>query len=211
MSIKEIELPLPEDAIVIISDGSLVRVDVNTGEVLGFEDAPPENMAMDEVVGWFAGKFNLLNGKKSGLETEREYHLDRINTQYDPDIKRLDNSIKWLVASYENMCRGYAKNALMGKGKTVKVQGVKFSFRAAQPKTEILDQSKAVAFMMRIGVPEAVKTVTTVLTSLIPEEVKVRLDGTRKKIRLDGQAISVNPEETGIKFTPAGEDTFSIK
>jgi phage host-nuclease inhibitor protein Gam len=187
------------EVVLITDDFTLATINTETGEILGIEDAPDEDLDIIDIIDWVGMRRMKANAKLQGLRTEKAEWSAKLDKQFDPQIRHLERFVKYLDEFYTPMMRDYAKKALDGKKtKTLKVSFLELSFGTTRARVDIVDNDKAVAFCKKNKLAEAIKTTTSVLKSAIPAAL-------RAKLTVDKQ------DKTGLFFYPGGEETFTIK
>ena len=189
-----------ENEIVIVTDDfTLATVNTETGEILGIEDAPDEDLDRLDIIDWVGMRRMKVNAKLQGLRAEKAEWYARVDKQYDSQIRHLERFVQYLDAAYTPMLREYAKKALDGKKtKTLKIGFLELSFGTTRARVDVVDNDKAVAYCKKNKLTAAIKVAESVLKSAIPESIKVKL-------------TAVKQEQTGLFFYPGGEETFQIK
>jgi hypothetical protein len=217
MAVEEREVMQDEEPgtiTTVLDDDLLATINPETGEVLGLVDAPLEDTAARDIVEWFAGRRNYAKARAAGLREEKAFHQARLDAQYDAQIKKYDNFCTYMEKCYAPICELYAKAKLEAAGwksKTLKEFFMSFKFTSTRAKVEIVDMDKAVAHIRKLAkdkklpadvrktlAEEVIKTSESVLKSMLPEEVKVKLS-------------SVDADTNGLYFYPGGDTEFKLE
>lgn len=181
----------------------LLYVDDTTGEVLYDRAAPNGSDDAKSIAEYVGNRLVYARGKLAGLVAERDVYLHTVSGRYDGPIKKAELLVTWLEggAGFFEFLRSYADNILASrKVRSMRVSLLKLAFRKRSPRVVIADEARALAFF-RASHPDAVKTVTSVLVSKLPDEFTDRI--------LSG---AVSPElmaEFGLRVEPEA-DVFTI-
>lgn len=189
----------PEEMI-YIDEESMALINVTTGEVVGYQEIAPEDVGDIDLAKWVGDRRTYHKAKLEGIKAEKQLWIDTINSRYDARIKRHEGAIKWLETTYEDFLFQLAKRLIgTGKKRSVAVGMLLLKLRKTSAKTEVLDEEKALAWLKKAGVTEAVKVKESVLVSMLPDDLKQKL------------VKESNQEKTGIAFYPGGEETLKIE
>jgi hypothetical protein len=189
----------PEE-IVVVDEESLALINTVTGEITGYKEIPPEDLEDLELAKWIGERRAYHKGRVEGLKAEKQVWIDTINKRFDTRIRNHEGAIKWFEATYHDLLFALAKKLIGdGKKRSAAIGLLLLKLTKTRAKTEILDNERAVAWLKKANLPEAVKTTETVLTSFIPDEVKFKL------VKESNQA------KTGIAFRPGGKDELKIE
>lgn len=194
---------MEDDASVAIltTDGdTLAVVNEETGEVIGFADAPEASGDILNLITWVGDRRAAASARLTGIECEKAAYMDKISKQYDAKINRLRRIIAWMDKFYPSQFRQYASDALAGKkARSLKIGLLTLKFRTTKARVDVLDANKALGWLKEHKIFDAIVTKESVSKSGLPEAVKLQL--------VDEKLI----EESGISFYPGGEEEFSIE
>lgn len=188
----------PEITIVTTDDEELCLV-TEDGEVLGFADAPRDDIDRRNILEWVGERITTSQARQAGTEAEKNFWLAKIGRQFDPKInkqKRIQARLEYLYTpvgqAYLDELR--ANNKSKTPINSVKIGLLTLSYSTTRASTTVEDDTLALKFCEK-NCPEAVKTVKSILVSQIPELTKPKLDRVT----------------TGIYFYPGGEKKFGLK
>ena len=185
---------MTEETLTVEIDNQGFRYNPATGEILAVLDLP-QNVAIEEIArDWLGPRLSSAQARLAGLEAEKAAWLQRVADQYDARLARQKRWISYLEGLYRPALRDYAARLLEGrKERSIKVGLLTLAFRRTQPKVVVQDEQKAVDWLEDRGMYDTIKTVRSVLKSLIPANVRE----------------TITAEETGMAYVPA-EDTFEV-
>jgi hypothetical protein len=210
----EWEPPTPvveEDVFFLMENGETFQfVDPETGEVIvetpkldvtEFSDMELEALKFDR-------QYYYHKIKEVGLQAQYDAELKALNEKYLPQLKRAQSSQNWLVLCYQKLLQAYIMNKLSQENgqskrpkKTTFIGRIKAGFRTNPDKTVIVDSGLAVGWLKAAiaadtqyteDLKKALKVEERVLTSHIPDEVKLKL--TEK-----------SAQQTGLVYHPPAE------
>ena len=215
-------------------DDTLAIVNPETGEIVGVEDAPKdtETTVLDSIE-WMAGRRLYALSKAAGLKAEKALLQDRLDGQYDAQIRKFERFASYLVAAYAPICELYAKSALEGhKERTLKLFGLVFKFKKTRPKVEIVDEQRAVEVLeelVRFHTHQAellLKRKTKATDEKLNQQIaenKVLLETYQRCINLKKSVYktelpellkeklpAADADTNGMYFYPGGDEEFSI-
>jgi len=183
----------------VTDDFTLAVINTETGEILSIEDAPGKDTDVQDIVDWISMRRSKATARLAGLQAEKADWIAKIDRKYDVGIRHLTSFIAYLDYTYKPLLEGYAKEALAGKkSKTLRIGFLELSFSTTRPRVDVIDVDKAVAYCKKAKLKTAIKVAESVLKSMIPEKIKVKLTADKQ-------------DETGLFFYPGGEDEFKIK
>jgi len=189
----------PDEELVIVDEESMALVNLSTGEVLGYQEIPPENLADMDIARWIGERRAYHKGRAAALRAEKQVWQEVIDKRFDTRIKRHDGALLWFENTYHNMLLGLAKQLIGdGKKRSASIGLLLLKFQKTRAKTEVLDEEKAIAYLKLAGLTDAVKVKESVLVSMIPDDLKAKL--VKEK----------NQEKVGIAFRPGGEDELKL-
>lgn len=187
----------------------LVRRDENelllvtpSGEIVAFLDAPVVGVdEREKLLEWVGEKMTEADADIAGLEAAKAVWQKKIDSIYDPQInakKRRRKALEWV---YGPMAEAYLRE-IVEKTKdskkpirSIKVGLLKLAFTKTRESLDVIMDTKAVTWLRKRGLTDAVKVVESVLKSNIPAAI-------RKEINDD--------PASGMRFNPGGEDKFSM-
>jgi hypothetical protein len=146
----------------IEKDGYLI--DPETGEVMGHAEEKPAFRVNDlPSCEWVLEKMQACDADIASLEMRRRAICANIDSQ----VAALRKRRQWLDMRFLSDLRAFAAEALLGsKSKTLTTPFGRLSFRRTPARIVVTDGDAAIAWAER-EVPEAVKTVKSVLVSAL--------------------------------------------
>lgn len=189
-----------DDSVEILSsDTDELCLVTSSGEILGFVDAPRDDIDRRNILEWVGERITRSQASAAGLVSERDYWLNKINSQFNPSINKQTRIQTRLEYLYTPVGQAYldelrAKNKSKKEINSVKIGLLTCSYSTTRASTTVEDESAAIIFCEK-NFPDAVKTVKSILVSVIPDLAKPKLD--RKA--------------TGLFFYPGGEKKFGLK
>jgi hypothetical protein len=191
-----------EDVTIVARDEENMVLVTDSGEVIGFLDAPRDDLERRNILEWLGERLTTSQARAAGFAAEKEFWLKKIGRQYDPQINRQTRIQKQLSFLYAPMAQAYLDEVIANfKGKTpprsVKVGMLLLKYTKTQSRVDILDENKALSYAEE-NFPDAIKVERSILKSQIPDDLK-------KKLTEDQKTAS------GIFFYPGGEDKFDLK
>lgn len=170
-----------------------VWLDPDTGEIVDVMDKPEDGLEDAESLAmWLGEALTDARAHLAGLQAERQLWLDRVAEQFDADIRRAEQKIAWLTHRPDWLKRLKALHEERANGKpSCKFGMLKTRVKKSRESLEALNVEQALGWA-RENVPEAIRTIESLLVSHIPAEVRQTLPG---------------PEECGLRWHPAGEST----
>jgi len=188
------------EEIIVVDEDSMMLINTQTGQVVGTAETPPEGVEDIKLAEWIGEKRTWHKGRIAGLEAEKQKWVDTINARFDTQIKRHKDSLVWYDTTYHDFLFKLAKKIIgNGKKRSAAVGLLLLKLSKTRPSTTVLDQDKAIAWLTKAGLSEAIKTTQSILVSMLPDELKARL--TRES----------NQEKTGLAFNPGGDDQLKIE
>lgn len=188
-----------EEELVIVDEESMALVNIITGEIMGYQEIPPENLPDMDIARWIGERRSYHKGRAAALRAEKQVWQDVIDKRFDSRIKRHDSALTWFENTYHNMLLGLAKQLIGdGKKRSAAVGLLLLKFQKTRAKTEVLDEEKAIAYLKLAGLTDAIKVKESILVSMIPDDLKAKL--VKEK----------NQEKVGIAFRPGGDDELKL-
>ena len=195
--------------IVILEDGAMLNL--ATGEIVGYQDAPPlreeftivpaeeetlqatrdretAQKALDllvkEEATWAVERHAFANARKIGIEAEMNLLIAGIKERYETMVKEQEHKLSYLERTYGPVMEQYAKAELVGKKeKSIKLPYGTIGYRSSAGSTEVSDPKRA-AFTLLQQTPKAVKVSIDLQALLTAQE-------TTEDIILEGQIKTV--------------------
>lgn len=183
-------------------DESEMMLVTPAGEVIAFLDAPVVGVdEREKLLEWVGEKMTEADADIAGLEASKAVWQKKIDSIYDPQInakKRRRKSLEWV---YGPMAEAYLKE-ITDKTKnskkpvrSIKVGLLKLAFSKTRESLDVIMDTKAVTWLRKKGLNDAVKVVESVLKNSVPATL-------RKEINDD--------PASGMRFNPGGDDKFSM-
>lgn len=155
MAVEERELPevteepvAAEGEVVIVDQETMTLINMTTGEVVGIADTPPEGLDDIKFAEWIGERRAWHQGKAAGLIAEKQSWIDKINMQYDGQIKKHQNSVTWLEKTHEPFLMGLARKIIgEGKKRSTAIGLMMLQLRKTQAGVKIEDEDKSVAYI----------------------------------------------------------------
>lgn len=203
------------DQIVLLTDGAanLVTLDERTGEVIDVEGAPDDAADIEYLVEWVGSKRAWSLARAEGLTAERDALLARIHKQFDPQINYYTKFADWTIVRYYHRLKEFAARALKGKKvKTLKHSLLVMKFGLTKPKTDILENEKAVLYVKE-ACPDALSVKESVLKTEIVKAIEAAqaLPDTDENKEIRRLLSWERAAEYGIVRVPGGEETFKVE
>lgn len=212
MAVNEQEIPVQEEVqeetpvaeeveeIIIVDEESMALVNTVTGEVVGYQETPPEDVEDVELAKWIGERLTYHKGRVEALKAEKAVWIDTINKRFDQRIKNHTGAQGWFEFKYGSILYALATRLIgAGKKRSVAVGLLMLKLRKTSAKMEVVNVGKALAWLKAAGLTDAIKTTESVLVSQLPADLKTKLVNPK------------NVEKTGLKFSPGGEETLKIE
>lgn len=192
-----------EPVIVVQRDDDTMTLMTESGEVLGFVDAPHAELDRRLILEWVGERLTKINARKAGLEAEKAFWLNKITKIYDPQINKQARAAKAIDYVYSDIAKFYldefresAEKRKMKVPNSMKVGLLEIGYRKDTARVDVLDEAKGIVWL-KVHCPDAVKTTESIGKSLIPVPVKALLTEDIKN-------------ETGIFFYTGGNPQFKM-
>ena len=190
----------------IDEDGVVHLYHPETGEYVGPKSQwlAPEVTSEDEALAVMRA---IANVKAKQVGVQARYNL--LLKQQDRELKRLQNREAWLLQNYQNQLGRYAENALPRKAdgslrlKTLSTPWGDIAIRQSKARLSV-GHDEASVFWAQTNCPGAIKVKSSVLVSLIPEDVKQKMLDEPSLATIHG--FEVTPEETKYVIKTVGAD-----
>jgi hypothetical protein len=183
-----------------------------SGEIVAFLDAPTYGGKDDResLLKWVGEKITEAEARAAGVEAEKKVWQDKIDAIYDPQINAQRRRAKSLEWTYGPMAKQYLQEVVDAHWqeelkkkdeskrkplRSIKLGLLKLAFTKERASIDVIIGEKAVLWLQKRGLHDAVKITEAVLKSNIPDDVK-------KKINED--------PKSGMHFNPGGGDKFSM-
>lgn len=200
-----------EPVVVITQDDDINALVTPSGEVIGFIDAPNDDLERRLILEWLGEKLTYLDARGKGLASEKQAWLDRINRIYDPQINRVNRGSTYAKMRYQGVAQNYLddirtkfmesqKSAAKPKEapKSVKVGLLMLQYTKDRASIQIVDEALAILTLTKLKVTEALKTTVSILKTGIPDAIRAKLPEDRKG-------------DNGLFFYPGGVEKFDFK
>lgn len=156
---------------IITDDGAIV--DPETGEVLGYQNAPlisddpvPDDAdpallkrQAKELVEFYVERRARANARKTGLEAEMNLLIAGIQERFETMVKEQERKIAFLDGYYGDVASKYTEEEIgelaakvKNAPKSIKLNYATLGFRASKGKTEITDHERAAYTLIEAGV-----------------------------------------------------------
>lgn len=154
----------------------LLEIDPETGEIVRDRTAPTYTASALAAADYLGPRLTHARAIHAALVAERDVWQKRIADRFDAEIAFAARRVKWLEdgAGFGlwDTLRLYAEEAVKGgKARTLKLGLLKLSFRKKPARVAVTDEERAAQFL-KMFCPDAVRTKVSVLTSLIPADLK---------------------------------------
>lgn len=196
---------------VITQDDDINALVTPSGEVIGFLDAPSDDLERRLILEWVGERLTWLGAREAGLRSEKQFWVDKINKIYDPQVNKVVRGASFMRSRYTPVAQAYLdevrvnflagqKNSAKPKEapKSVKVGLLMCQYTKDRASIQIVDEALAIVTLTKLKVKEAIKTVVSVLKSGIPDPIKLKLPEDQKDLN-------------GLFFYPGGKEKFDFK
>lgn len=149
----------------------------------------------------------IADVKSRQVGVQSKYNL--LVKQQERELKRLQNREAWLLQTYQNQLGRYAEGSLPRKAdgslriKTLTTPWGDIAIRHSKAKVSVTHDEASV-FWAQVNCPSAIKVKSSVLVSLIPEELKQTMLDEPSLATING--FSVTPEETKYVIKTVGSE-----
>jgi len=196
----------PIEWVEIEDDGVVHLYHPETGEYAGPKSRwlAPEVTSEEEALAVMRA---ITETKAKMVGIQAKYNL--LIKQQERELKRLQNRENWLLQSYQNQLGRFAENNLPRKAdgtlrvKTMTTPWGDIAIRQSKAKVSVGHEEAAI-FWAEDHCPGAIKVRSSVLVSLIPEEIKQEMIADPSKATIHG--FDVTPEETKYVIKTVGAD-----
>lgn len=190
----------------IEEDGVVHLYHPETGEYAGPKSRwlAPEVTSEEEALAVLRA---IADVKSKQVGVQAKYNL--LIKQQERELKRLQNREAWLLQTYQNQLGRYAEGALPRKAdgtlrvKTLTTPWGDIAIRQSKAKVSVGHEEAAI-FWAQDHCPDAIKVKSSVLVSLIPEDVKQKMIEDPSFATIHG--FDVAPEETKYVIRTVGAD-----
>lgn len=167
----------PKEWVEIVEDGVVHLYDPETGEYAGPKSRwlSPEVTSEEEMLAVMRA---LAETKSRMVGIQAKYNL--LIKQQERELKRVQSRERWLIETYNNQLGRYAEESLPRKAdgslrvKTMTTPWGDIAIRESKAKVSI-ESDEAVVHWAEDHCPGAIKVKSSVLVSLIPDEIKQKM------------------------------------
>lgn len=183
-------------------DEEMMALVTPSGEIISFLDAPVYGHDdRENILAWVGEKMTEADAKIAGLQAEKAVWQKKIDSTYDPQINAETRRKNSLIYVYGNMAESYLKE-IVDKTKndkkptrSIKVGLLKLAYTKTRESLDVIMDTKAVMWLRKRGLHDAVKVVESVLKNNVPANVR--------------SEINEDPN-SGMRLNAGGDDKFSM-